>query len=360
VLRRSRNDVEVPVAARWFLIGWAGWTAFAALLTAWGYVEHLSEGRPLAWLPYLGGNLVMVYLLGIFTPVLVFVARAFPPTRRPAALTFGVYFFALITVSAFGEPLVVVVSNAFLGKHYTFNDGLGEAFEAFTTFMIVLALIVAIMQVQIANERTERAAKLEADLATLRVEALLRQLHPHFVFNTLNAVGALMATNVTAAEEMIAALAALLRTATDASARQVVPLREELNLLDRYILIMKLRYGERLVVNISTEPKTLGIPVPAFTLQPLVENAIVHGLDKTGGVIHVDLTCRVDGETLRIELADDGTTLDLVELREGIGIGNTRARLAELYGTRADLSIAPRQKLGTQLTLAIPAAGPAP
>ena len=157
---------------------------------------------------------------------------------------------------------------------------------------------------------------------------------------------------------MLAALAALLRTATDASARQMVPLREELNLLDRYILIMKLRYGERLVVNISTEPKTLTIPVPAFTLQPLVENAIVHGLDKTGGVIHVDLTCRVDGETLRIELADDGSTLDLVELREGVGIGNTRARLAELYGTGADLTIAPREKLGTQLTLAIPAAGP--
>jgi LytS/YehU family sensor histidine kinase len=169
-----------------------------------------------------------------------------------------------------------------------------------------------------------------------------------------------MQTDVTAAEEMLAALAALLRTATDASARQIVPLRDELNLLDRYILIMKLRYGERLVVNISTEPKTLGILVPAFTLQPLVENAIVHGLDKTGGVIHVDLTCRIDGETLRIELADDGTTLDLVELREGVGIGNTRARLAELYGTGADLTIAPREKLGTQLTLAIPAAGPRP
>jgi len=212
--------------------------------------------------------------------------------------------------------------------------------------------------VQVARDRGERAVRLEADLTRLRVEALLRQLHPHFVFNTLNAVGALMQTDVTAAEEMIAALAALLRTATDASASQLVPLRDELNLLDRYILIMKLRYGERLIVTISTEPKTLGILVPAFTLQPLVENAIVHGLDKTGGVIHVDLTCRVDGETLRIELADDGTTLDLVELREGVGIGNTRARLAELYGTRADLTIGPRERLGTQLTLAIPAAGP--
>jgi LytS/YehU family sensor histidine kinase len=235
---------------------------------------------------------------------------------------------------------------------------LGGGFEDFLAYMVAFTLIVAIIQVQIAKERSERAVRLEADLTKLRVDALLRQLHPHFVFNTLNAVGALMQTDVTAAEEMLAALAALLRTATDASTQQMVPLREELNLLDRYILIMKLRYGERLGVTISSEPKTLGILVPAFTLQPLVENAIVHGLDKTGGVIHVELTCRVEGDTLRIELTDDGTTLDLVELREGVGIGNTRARLAELYGTGADLTIAPREKLGTQLRLAIPADGP--
>lgn len=348
----------MSVTARWWLIGLGGWTAFAVLLTAWMYVAQLSEGMTIAWPHYLVVELVQVYLLGIFTPALVGVARAFPPTRRPAALTFGVYFLALLLACALAEPLVVAVSNAFLGKHYTLEDAIGEGFQDFTTFTIALALIVAIMQVQIATERSERAARLEADLAKLRVEALLRQLHPHFVFNTLNAVGALMQTNIAAAEEMIAALAALLRTATDSSARQIVPLREELSQLDRYVLIMKLRYGERLVVTISAEPKTLGIGVPAFTLQPLVENAIVHGLEKTGGVIHVDLTCRVEGEKLRIELADDGTRLDLVELREGVGIGNTRARLAELYGAGADLTIAPREKLGTQLLLAIPAAGP--
>jgi two-component system LytT family sensor kinase len=348
----------MPVAMRWFLIGLAGWTAFAGLLSAWGFVEHEYEGVQIAWLPYLGVNLVQIYVLGLFTPALLFVARAFPPTRRPQALTLGTYFVALITICAVAELFEVIVSNGFLGKHYTFKMSLGGGFEDFLAYMVAFTLIVAIIQVQIAKERSERAVRLEADLTKLRVDALLRQLHPHFVFNTLNAVGALMQTDVTAAEEMLAALAALLRTATDASTQQMVPLREELNLLDRYILIMKLRYGERLGVTISSEPKTLGILVPAFTLQPLVENAIVHGLDKTGGVIHVELTCRVEGDTLRIELTDDGTTLDLVELREGVGIGNTRARLAELYGTGADLTIAPREKLGTQLRLAIPADGP--
>jgi hypothetical protein len=348
----------MPVATRWFLIGLAGWTAFAGLLSAWGFVEHEYEGVQIAWLPYLGVNLVQIYVLGLFTPALLFVARAFPPTRRPAALTLGTYFVALITICAVAELLEVIVSNGFLGKHYTFKMSLGGGFEDFLAYMVAFTLIVAIIQVQIAKERSERAVRLEADLTKLRVDALLRQLHPHFVFNTLNAVGALMQTDVTAAEEMMAALAALLRTATDASKQQTVPLREELNLLDRYILIMKLRYGERLVVTISSEPKTLGILVPAFTLQPLVENAIVHGLDRTGGVIHVELRCRIEGDTLRIELTDDGTTLDLIELREGVGIGNTRARLAELYGTGADLTIAPNEKLGTQLTLAIPADGP--
>jgi len=348
----------MPVAMRWFLIGLAAWTAFAGLLATWGYVEHLYEGQPVAWLPYFGVDLVQLYLLALVTPALVFLGRALPPTRRPTVVTLAAYLLALAAACVVVEPIVFFVSNAFLGKHYTLASAIGGAFEDYLTLMILLGIIVAIQQAQIAKDRGARALRLECELTKLRVDALQRQLHPHFVFNTLNAVGALMQTDVPAAEEMIAALAALLRSATDASVRQVVPLREELTLLDRYVLIMKLRYGERLVVTISAEPKTLGIQVPAFTLQPLVENAIVHGLDKTGGAIHVELTCRIEGDSLRIELSDDGTTLDSLELREGVGIGNTRARLTELYGSGADLTIAPREELGTQLTLAIPAAGP--
>jgi two-component system sensor histidine kinase LytS len=103
----------------------------------------------------------------------------------------------------------------------------------------------------------------------------------------------------------------------------------------------------------------LEILVPTFTLQPLVENAIVHGLEKTSAGITIEVTCRLEDDQLWICVSDDGATPDILTLQEGIGIGNTRARLAELYGARARLSIAPRKSLGTELTLAIPTAGAA-
>jgi LytS/YehU family sensor histidine kinase len=293
------------------------------------------------------------------TPVLVYVAHAFPPSRRPTIATLAVYIASLIAVCAVGLPLLVFVANTFLNARFTVKTALGEGLFTFLTYSVVLTIIVAITQVRVANERTARALRLEADLTKLRVEALQRQLHPHFIFNTLNAVGAIMQTNVPAAEEMIAALAALLRTATDKSNRPMVPLREELTLLDRYALIMKMRYGDRLKVSISAEPRALEILVPTFTLQPLVENAIVHGLEKTSAGITVDVSCRLEDDKLWIDVSDDGATPDLLTLQEGVGIGNTRARLAELYGSRARLSIAPRESLGTQLTLAIPTAGAA-
>jgi LytS/YehU family sensor histidine kinase len=223
----------------------------------------------------------------------------------------------------------------------------------------VFTIIVAVTQVRLANERLTRALRLEADLTKLRVEALQRQLHPHFIFNTLNAVGAIMQTDVAVAEEMIAALAALLRTATDRSNRPMVPLREELNLLDRYAFIMKLRYGERLNVSISAEPRALEILVPTFTLQPLVENAIVHGLDKTASGITIEVSCRLENDKLCIDVTDNGAAPDMLTFQEGVGIGNTRARLAELYGQGAGLSIAAREAPGTRLTLSIPMVAPA-
>jgi LytS/YehU family sensor histidine kinase len=219
-----------------------------------------------------------------------------------------------------------------------------------------LTIIVAVTQVQIANERLARALRLEADLSRVRVEALQRQIHPHFIFNTLHAITAIMHTDVNAAEEMIAALADLLRTASDKSTSPMVPLREELMLVDRYALIMKMRYGDRLKVHISAEPQALEVPFPTFTLQPLVENAIVHGLEKTNSGITVDVACRLESGKLVIDVNDDGVTTDAATLQEGIGIGNTRARLAELYGQGASLSIAPRQSSGMQFTLAVPTA----
>jgi sensor histidine kinase YesM len=345
-------------AKGWFFVSLAAWTAFAVLITVWVSVESLYTGRHVALFSNFVGTLAEQYALGLLTPVLIYIAHVFPPTRRPAAMVIAIYIASLIGVCIVGVPLLALAGNL-AGRHFTVQMALQEGLFTFLVYAVALTIMVTISQVREANERAARAMRLQADVTRLRVEALQRQLHPHFIFNTLNAIGAIMQTDVGAAEEMIAALAALLRTATDKSNRPMVPLREELMLLDRYAFIMKMRYGDRLKVSISTEPRALEILVPTFTLQPLVENAIVHGLEKTSAGITIEVTCRIDDNQLWINVSDNGATADLLTLQEGVGIGNTRARLAELYGARAQLSIAPRESLGTQLTLAIPTAGAA-
>jgi sensor histidine kinase YesM len=347
----------MSAAKGWFVVSLAAWTAFAVLITVWVSVENIYEGRHFAPASNFGGTLAEMYALGLLTPVLIYVAHVFPPTRRPTAMVVAAYAASLVGVCAVGLPLLAFAGNI-AGRHFTVKTALQEGIFTFLTYAVVLTIVVAITQVRVANERTARALRLEADLTKLRVEALQRQLHPHFIFNTLNAVGAIMQTDVAAAEEMIAALAALLRTATDKSNRPMVPLREELNLLDRYAFIMKLRYGARLNLSISAEPRALEVLVPTFTLQPLVENAIVHGLDKTASGITIEILCRLENDKLCIDVSDDGTAPDMLTFQEGVGIGNTRARLAELYGQRALLSIAPRESPGTRLSLAIPTAAP--
>jgi two-component system, LytTR family, sensor kinase len=343
-------------AKRWFGIGFVAWTAFAVLIALWGDLQQLYQGRHPAIVSGFFSTLLQQYTLGLATPLLVYAVHLVPPTRRPLALTLGAYVVSLVAACIVGMPLLALVSNTLLGKHFTLLTTLEEGLFSFLVYGVVLAIVVAVTQVQLANERLARALRLEADLSRLRVEALQRQIHPHFIFNTLNAVGAIMHTDVSAAEEMIAALADLLRTATDKSNDLVVPLREELMLVDRYALIMKLRYGDRLTVNVSAEPRALEVPFLTFMLQPLVENAIVHGLEETSAAITVDVSCRLGDDRLIIEVKDDGATVDTVTLREGVGIGNTRARLAELYGQRAMLSIGRCESQGTCLTLAVPTA----
>ena len=348
----------MTAAKGWFAVSFTAWTAFAVLITAWVSVESAYAGRPFSLGSNFGGTISEMYALGLVTPLLIYVAHAFPPTRRPVVLVVAAYFVCLIGACIVGLPLLAIAGNL-MGRHFTVDSALQEGMFTFLTYAVVLTIVVAITQVRVAADRTARALRLEADVTRLRVEALQRQLHPHFIFNTLNAVGAIMQTDVAAAEEMIAALAGLLRTATDTSNRPMVPLREELTMLDRYALIMKMRYGARLNVGITAEPRALEVLIPTFTLQPLVENAIVHGLEKTSAGITIEVACRVEDGNLRISVSDDGATPELLTLHEGVGIGNTRARLAELYGARARLSIAPRPSSGTELTLAVPADGAA-
>jgi two-component system LytT family sensor kinase len=204
--------------------------------------------------------------------------------------------------------------------------------------------------------RERREAELEARLAQARLHALRMQLNPHFLFNTLNSIASLVHEQPQA-EEMIEALSELLRLTLNASDRQEVTLREELHFLERYLLIEQIRFGDRLRVEKQIDVSALDALVPILILQPLVENAVKHGIQSqiAPGVIRV--TAEHAGKSLRLQVTDDGRGLAAASkgpLKEGVGLSNTRSRLKELYGGRASLELRPGTAGGFSAEIQLP------
>ena len=203
------------------------------------------------------------------------------------------------------------------------------------------------------QDRERRTLSLEASLAKARLEALRAQLQPHFLFNSLNAIAELVHVNPEAADDMLAALSDLLRLTLETSAEQELPLRRELEFAERYLAIERVRFGKRLRTSIDASREVQAALVPAFLLQPLIENAIRHGLEpkQLEGVITVGAK-RV-GENLQLQVKDNGVGLHEHEpLHKGIGLANVRARLQALYNGAAKLEL--RDSGGVTAEITIP------
>ncbi len=186
-----------------------------------------------------------------------------------------------------------------------------------------------------------QAAQLQAQLADARLAALRTQLNPHFLFNTLHAVSALVERDPRGVRRMIARLSELLRTTLDGADEQVVPLGQELTFTHRYLEIMQIRFQGRLTIQSQVEPGVLDALVPNLILQPLVENAIKHGVSKIDDEGRIEIHAHREGERLVMSVRDNGPRVTENGLRTGDGVGlrNTRARLAELYGTEQSLTL---------------------
>jgi signal transduction histidine kinase len=204
--------------------------------------------------------------------------------------------------------------------------------------------------------REKREAELEARLAQARLEALRMQLNPHFLFNTLNSIASLVHEQPQA-EEMIEALSDLLRLTLSAPGRQEITLFQELHFLERYLLIEQIRFGDRLRVEKQIDVAALDALVPILILQPLVENAVKHGIESQIAPGLIRVTAEHAGETLRLQVEDNGRGLapsSQDPLTEGVGLSNTRSRLKELYGARASLDLKPGKAGGFSAEIHIP------
>jgi signal transduction histidine kinase len=208
-------------------------------------------------------------------------------------------------------------------------------------------------------QSTERA-RLEADLSDATLRALKAQLNPHFLFNALNSVMTLIDSDPAGAQRMLVRLSELLRTTLAASDEQEVTLERELELVRRYLEIERIRFGDRLAVVIEAPDSTLDLRVPALVLQPLVENAIVHGLSRRPGPGCVEVRARVSGDDLVLTVRDDGPGLRQPSTRAGagIGLGNLRSRLERLHGDAFELAVADDPRGGACVTVVMPAVPP--
>jgi signal transduction histidine kinase len=211
-----------------------------------------------------------------------------------------------------------------------------------------------------AVELAHRGAALKTELARAQLDTLRGQLRPHFLFNTLNAIAVLTADDSARARQMLLRLGSLLRRSLDEE-RHEVPLSLELAYLDEYVDIQRTRFGDRLIVTSAIDPEVLAAPVPVFLLQPLVENAIVHGAPERDAVATIAIRAERFNGTLRIVIEDNGPGVGTEpRVSSGIGLRNSRERLAQLYGERALLMLENRGRdgavTGARVTVVIPAA----
>jgi LytS/YehU family sensor histidine kinase len=207
----------------------------------------------------------------------------------------------------------------------------------------LIGLVHALSYYRLFRDREVRNSQLETRLARSQLQVLRAQLQPHFLFNTLNSIAALMHRDVESADRMVTRLGDLLRLSLSHTERQEVPLRQELAFLEKYLDIQRTRFRDRLTARVSADADALDGLVPSLILQPLVENAIRHGIEPRAAAGRVDVRARLDGDALVVEVEDDGPGLSPDARGEpngcGIGLANTRARLEQLYGDRQRLTL---------------------
>lgn len=359
----SIHPVPGMAQQRWlrFLLAFAFWTLIGVAFAGQLYLSKAKVGDPVPWSFALGRSLADWYVFALLSLPAFWMARRFSLGDQRWALNLVTHLAASALFSVAWMAL-----RAALEVWFTRGDANAVSFNAafnralVTTFFYNLLIYWVIITVGYAfdyyrkfSERAVRAAELEKRLTEARLQALQMQLNPHFLFNTLHAISALMHQDVEAADRMLVKLSDLLRRALDTTNTQEVTLREELEFLRNYAAIEQTRFGERLKIEMEVAPETLDALVPNLVLQPLLENAIRHGIEPHARDGRIAIHVQRENDLLRLEVRDNGGGLN-GSVVEGVGLSNTRARLKQLYGTRQSFALANAPDHGVVVTVLLP------
>jgi len=221
------------------------------------------------------------------------------------------------------------------------------------TFVALMMMVHALLAFAELKDRKVQEARLRGELSVAQLTALRMQVQPHFLFNTLNSVNALMGRDVDRARKMLADLASLLRVSFQDGEVHEIKLGAELELVQKYVQIQGVRFGDRLALDVDAPGDLLDAYVPALALQPIVENSVIHGVERSTHPVQIRIRAWREGSALRIEILDDGPGASRGGT-PGIGLKNTSARLAEMYGDGASLEAGPIAAGGFKVQLVLP------
>jgi two-component system, LytTR family, sensor kinase len=346
--------------SRWtkWLLGAGFWTLLGLSFAGQFYISASKAGLDVTWKDAVSSSLGDWYVFALLSIPVIYLARRFRFE--------GSHWGRSLAVHALASAMFSLAYMAVRGTVACWQSGLSlqEAFKNLLVktwhfnLLIYWVIVVAGHAVEYYRkfrEREMRALDLEKHLAQAKLQALQMQLNPHFLFNTLHSISSLMHRDVEAADRMIVRLSDLLRAALESSDTQEVELQHELEFLKRYLEIEQTRLGDRLTVKMDISPETLRARVPNLLLQPLVENAIKHGIEPRARSGRIELRAQRQNGSLALEVRDNGAGLPEGEpIEEGVGLSNTRARLRGLYGEAHRFDLRPAEGGGLLIQVTIP------
>jgi two-component system, LytTR family, sensor kinase len=338
-------------------------TLIALAFASSNYATYTIKHEPVSAWDTFGYSATEWYLWALMCPLIFAVVRRFPLTGATWLRRLPMYLLTwagchLVVVSAYivmerqwGTAAMQVMPMRqlillYVTKKIAFN---------LLVFTGIAVVAHAIDLYQRYRERERRALQLETQLTKAQLEALKNQLHPHFLFNTLNTISALLHRDVESADRVVSRLGDLLRLSLQ-EGQQEVTLRQELTFLQHYLDIQHTRFQDRLSFVQRVDPETLDAMVPSLILQPLVENAVRHGIEPRSTPGQITISARRDNGQLTLEVGDNGQGVQSAKTAgcAGIGLANTRARLEQLYGTKHRFTFANRVEGGVLVTMEFP------
>jgi len=342
------------------------WTLVVIVEAAQYYASHFVEKRPFPLGLAIRRACEEWYPWAFLTVAILWVARRCNLEREGLKRWLLGHLGACVLVSL----VYFTVYAWFLSGQTSVMDGstfeFGNVFKKLVIFYFHVTLVIywAIVLAHLSwgyyqrsRERELQASALATELVRTRLEVLRMQLNPHFLFNTLHTISALIHENPEDADRIVARLSELLRVSLEQSDSQEVPLRQELSFLERYLQIEQTRFQDRLAVEMEVEPGLDLVLVPSLILQPLVENAIRHGIEPREDTGRVKIAARRLDGMLELKVSDNGPGLPEPEIapnREGVGLSNTRSRLSHLYGANHRFDLTPASGGGLEARLLIP------